>query len=153
MKFKLLEELKNNSSKSLLSHKHSAVILSNSVPISWNHNTINGKHFFHAEYNVVRKFLIQNGHLGFVKSFDRNNKKNVPNSVKRLVKNLYIIVIRVNNDVLLNSKPCKHCVNFMKKFGIKKILYSDNKGNMISEKTREIKTVHITLRNKNFYNS
>lgn len=63
---------------------------------------------------------------------------------------LQLLVIRINRDTstkepqLVNSKPCINCINYIRSLGIKKIYYSDDQGEIIYEKTREIYTEHIS---------
>ena len=61
------------------------------------------------------------------------------------MKGLSIVVIRWNGEYIKNSKPCKHCCEYMKNLGIKKIIYSDDNGNMIREKISELSSNHICL--------
>lgn len=59
-------------------------------------------------------------------------------------------VIRVNkNDELVNSKPCKSCIEVMRMFGIKNIYYSDENGELKKEKTTNIDTNHLSIAHKN----
>jgi len=59
-------------------------------------------------------------------------------------------VIRVNkNDNLVNSKPCKSCIEVMRMFGIKNIYYSTETGELKKEKTNDIETEHMSIAHKN----
>jgi deoxycytidylate deaminase len=59
-------------------------------------------------------------------------------------------VIRVNKkDELVNSKPCKSCIEVMRMFGIKNIYYSTEKGDLKKEKTTNIETDHLSIAHKN----
>lgn len=42
------------------------------------------------------------------------------------------------------SKPCYHCIEFLKYIGIKRVFYSDDDGNIICEKVNTIYNDHIT---------
>jgi deoxycytidylate deaminase len=60
-------------------------------------------------------------------------------------------VIRVNkNDELVNSKPCKSCIEVMRMFGIKNIYYSTETGELKKEKTIDIESEHMSIAHKNF---
>jgi hypothetical protein len=62
-----------------------------------------------------------------------------------------IIVIRKsgNNDRLLaSSKPCKHCLDNLKKYGIKNVCYSTKNGNIIQRRVNRLNTSHITSARK-----
>ena len=45
---------------------------------------------------------------------------------------------------LRSSKPCPMCVFMMKKFGIKRVYYSDNDDNIIMEKIEDIEDLKLT---------
>lgn len=56
-----------------------------------------------------------------------------------------LTVIRIGKDSkLMNSKPCKNCIAFMKKYSIKNVAYSNSNGIIVSEKIKEIKSNHIS---------
>ena len=44
-----------------------------------------------------------------------------------------------------NSAPCRHCLDFLKKCGIKKVYYS-YEGNLKMEKVSEMETTHISAK-------
>jgi deoxycytidylate deaminase len=77
-----------------------------------------------------------------------NIMKNVPSSIKRLLSKTYIVVIRLGGDThsnFVNSKPCMHCINYMKNLGIKKIYYSNQLGEIIHEKVSAMSSNHISM--------
>lgn len=50
-------------------------------------------------------------------------------------KNIKLVVVRISKDnTLLDSKPCKMCLNMIKKAKIKTIYYSDSLGNIVRDK-------------------
>jgi deoxycytidylate deaminase len=54
---------------------------------------------------------------------------------------LHILVVRINaNNQITNSKPCSHCVEVIKSFGIRKVTYSTNDG-LVTELLREMVTI------------
>lgn len=74
----------------------------------------------HAEENVLYNFYKRN----------RNY---------RATKRLTLIVIRVNNNnKLINSKPCSHCLEVMKYYGVKKVIYSNIDGTLTTEIIRNM---------------
>ena len=82
----------------------------------------------HAEENVINYF----------KDKIEPKKKNKKNFYRN---KFTIVVIRINNNnELRSSNPCAHCVNVMKLFGIRKVIYSTNDGNFISELLKNIQT-------------
>jgi hypothetical protein len=61
------------------------------------------------------------------------------------LKNHVIAVVRFGKDgKLRNSKPCNHCLETMIKHNIKKIMYSTDSGDIITEKPSCIKPTHIS---------
>jgi hypothetical protein len=64
---RFLHRLHAIANKSSVSHQHAAVLVYNGNPVAWDFNSIKGKHTHHAEFSVIRKFLISRGNLGFVK--------------------------------------------------------------------------------------
>jgi hypothetical protein len=61
------------------------------------------------------------------------------------MKGISIMVVRWNGTNFKNSKPCKHCIEYMRKMGIKKICYSDDNNIFIHEKIKNIKTEHTCM--------
>ncbi len=55
------------------------------------------------------------------------------------------MVIRWDGNKLKSSRPCMHCCAYMKKLGIKKIMYSNDYGCIAEEKITEIESTHICL--------
>jgi len=43
--------------KSQINHQHSAVLLKNGTPVVWGFNNIKGITTYHAEHDVIRKYL------------------------------------------------------------------------------------------------
>ena len=64
---------------------------------------------------------------------------------KRSVKGLDILVIRINKQLALkNSRPCNHCIDKLKKIGIRKVFYSNENGNIVSEFINDMEKRHIS---------
>lgn len=61
------------------------------------------------------------------------------------MKGISILVVRWNGNNFKNSKPCKHCIEYMKVLGIKKICYSDDEGDFIHEKVLDVVTDHVCM--------
>lgn len=133
-----LNRLISVSKQSVNVHKHAAVLLLNGKPIIYNFNSIQGIKSIHAEIAVIRNYL--NLHR-IVKNEKINNK------TKRLMRNVAIFVIRYSGNKLTNSKPCMHCINYMKKIGIKKVYYSKDE-KIFYEKMNSIQSDHVSLINR-----
>lgn len=58
---------------------------------------------------------------------------------------LWVIKIKKCEDgniILVESKPCKSCLNILKKYNIGKVWYSTGNGTMKCQKTKEMETNH-----------
>jgi deoxycytidylate deaminase len=68
---------------------------------------------------------------------------------KKTAKGLDILVIRINkNFALKNSRPCNHCIDKLKKIGIRKVFYSNEDGNIVSEFIHDMEKLHVSDGNK-----
>ena len=97
-------------------------------------NSYNGEcicYSTHAEMDVLYKILKQQKINPFKDIIDLSD--------------YIIIVIRFGKDGnLKNSRPCNHCLETMIKYRIKKILYSNDDGSIISEKPESMEHIHIS---------
>lgn len=60
-----------------------------------------------------------------------------------------ILVVRVDIDGnLRNSRPCNHCIRSMIHYNIRKVMYSDDNGNIIVEDPTKMDQSHISNGNK-----
>lgn len=105
---KFIEILKDEARKSSMIHKHSACVIKDNkiLAIGYNYSlskNIGNKYSIHAEVSAL---------LNLPKVY-RNKKESYD-----------LIVIRVSNDEVRLSKPCKNCQNFISKFNIKTVYYS-----------------------------
>jgi hypothetical protein len=66
------------------------------------------------------------------------------------MKNITVLVIRWNGNKFANSKPCKHCILYMKALGVKKIYYSNDAGKIIKEKIKEMQNEHTCMARRIF---
>jgi deoxycytidylate deaminase len=82
----------------------------------------NFKLSIHAEENCLQKYFHDSKFINY-------------NSRSKL----RILVIRIDNHGnLINSKPCNNCIEMMRKYGIKKISYSNENGIIITESIKNI---------------
>jgi hypothetical protein len=65
--------------------------------------------------------------------------------LKRIMRGVIVVVIRWSDGKIKNSKPCMHCLQYMKNIGIKKICYSNEEGEFVNEKIKNIETVHVCM--------
>ena len=68
----------------------------------------------HAEEDAINNFILY-----------CKKKKNNDLYIRRQLNKAVLIIIRVKNDKLQMSIPCTHCIELIKYYGIKKIIYSD----------------------------
>jgi deoxycytidylate deaminase len=162
---KYVDILYNTALKSTMTHRHAAMIFSGGKPISigYNHDRCylyrNCILSCHAEVHALWQYFDQNN-LSFYKTYLNDSRRiislrkrnnNSPKKIK-LDSNLKLIVIRINNQGLLRgSKPCCHCLESLKMFGIKKIYYSTDEGKILKFSIDQINCNHFSGRQRQFY--
>jgi deoxycytidylate deaminase len=73
----------------------------------------------HAEENALNKYNLNIGNGG---------RKAISK------RKLHVVVIRIDSNYeLTESKPCSHCAEVMRLYGIRKVTYSTRNGNLITE--------------------
>lgn len=83
---------------------------------------------------------------GIVKKLlDKRNIAFYDPKLKKTLKGASIIVIRYKNGSYRESKPCRHCCEYLKTIGIKTVYYSNDYNQMVIERVSDIKTDHISL--------
>ena len=84
---------------------------------------------------------------------ERKTKRiRVISNYRAFQKKLKIIVIRTDKEGnLRDSKPCSHCLDNLKIFGIRSVYYSTNEGTMEKVKTEDINGDHISGRQNSYY--
>ena len=132
----ILDNLIKTAMKSTVNNKHSAVLIKNDIiyksaynkfikeiTIRKNNNTYIHYLTIHAEVNAICS------HYG--------HKKNV--------KGMDIIVIRIDKFgvKLKNSRPCNNCILKLRKLGIRKVYYSNEKGDIVFEYVNNMEFLHI----------
>jgi len=71
----------------------------------------------------------------------------IPKKLKKIFKNLTLVVIRKSKKnccekEFTQSKPCNNCIGLIQMLGIKKILYTNENGEIIYEKSNRIVKTH-----------
>lgn len=143
--YRIINKLKIVSEKGLLSHHHASGIIYKGKLISSGVNVIEAGKSQHAELSAIDRFVKNYGMSLFSSKGVVKNTKLLPKNLSKLV----IIVIRYHGQKLVLSKPCKHCINLLKKLGIKKIYYSNEKGQIVYDKLSSITTNHTSILQKN----
>ena len=117
-------------------YKLGCIIIKNGKVVCKNCNEIrsrlNNKNFvcIHAEINSIHNLL----------KYEKNPRK---------LKNYSILVLRIGKDedgniVLRNAKPCKYCTESIKKYGLKKIIYSNEEGFLEKIKINDLESNYIS---------
>lgn len=58
---------------------------------------------------------------------------------------IVLVVIRWNGTGFRMSKPCKHCTQYLKYIGIKKVYYSTDEGTLKYEKVNNMSSDHVCM--------
>lgn len=101
----------------------------------------------HAAGILQNKKIINYGINKYVNSSKRTIHAEISaftNLSKKCLKGLDIIVIRIKNNRLKNSRPCNHCIDKLIKVGIYKVYYSNENGMIVSEIVEEMEKLHIS---------
>ena len=124
----LIDDLIESAKQSPLTSKHAAGIIRgrNIMFISSNYYSnlgCNGGFSHHAEEIALDKLN------RYFRSADINERK---------LSKCVLIVIRISKGKLAESKPCSCCIEKIRLHGIKKVIYSNNEGILISTKTKHL---------------
>lgn len=110
----------------------------------------------HAEMHALMLFVGSHNIKNLLYTSNKNKKRyNCSNNKnKKYNKKLYqlrnaeMVVVRKPNSENINhyleSRPCNECIKLLKQLGIKKVHYSDEKGEIITEKVKDMEFRHDT---------
>jgi hypothetical protein len=118
----------------------------------------------HAEMATVSQFLSMMGIK--IKCCDKYSNM-IDSTIKKELNKYDVAVIRIGNMdpnkiTLVNARPCYKCLNVLKMCGFKRIHYSDDTGNIVTETVKNMLAVHssyVTIKlfflknNMNYINS
>lgn len=116
-----------------LLQKHGSILIcDNKVITGYNHFTCTKNHIpTHAEEDAINNYI----------SWCRQ-KYYDDMYIRRKLKKALLITVRVKKDIIKSSAPCRDCIELIKYYGIKQIIYSDYDNNentiLIKKKTRDI---------------
>ena len=117
-----------------LVQKHGSILICDGQIISgYNHFTCSKNCItIHAEEDAIKNFI----------AFCR--KKYYDDLyIRRKLRKALLITIRVKNDIIKSSAPCRDCIELIKSYGIRQIIYSDiditDTTVLIKKKIRDIK--------------
>jgi tRNA(Arg) A34 adenosine deaminase TadA len=102
----------------------------------------------HAEIETIHKFISNIG----LKFKEKNCDKLmcIDNKVKKVTSKYDIVVIRIDNTdmekiKLVNGRPCHICLKIIKMYGFRKIYYSVDSGNIVSEFVKNMISLHTSI--------
>uniref|UniRef100_A0A6C0H844 CMP/dCMP-type deaminase domain-containing protein n=1 Tax=viral metagenome TaxID=1070528 RepID=A0A6C0H844_9ZZZZ len=131
--YKLLIDLQNKASESVLNHGVAAIICTGNKILDKPYcNTPDNKNgsSIHAEINVI------------IHNIDKiQNTKRTKNKID-------IIVGRFTKELLSNARPCNNCLNYMKHVGIRRVYYTTPEG-LICENIKNMLSIKICSPNLN----
>jgi cytidine deaminase len=70
-----------------------------------------------------------------------------PNEKQKKI-SVYVCRLSKETEKLANSKPCQHCVQTLKSFGVARVFYTDDTGKWKNEKIENIKDPYMSLGNR-----
>ena len=128
---------------SIQQFKHGAILCKGGKKICAGHNIDTRTSYrrniccsIHAEMGTVTKFL-----NSYIKIHATRNS----NKIKRKLNKFSICVVRsiiINGQICYaNSTPCCDCIKKLQTVGLKNIMYSDENGNIITEKIATFNTL------------
>lgn len=125
-KVEYIDHLKKIANNSDIYYQHAAGIIQNNKLVSSGINkfaAVKSPHYkrtIHAE----------------ISAFYNLSKKNC--------KGLDMIVIRIKNNTLKNSRPCNNCIDKLTKLGIRKVYYSNENGIIVHEFVENMEKIHVS---------
>lgn len=128
----IMNDLIKTAMKSTVNNKHSAVLIKNDI-------------IYKSAYNkFIKEITIKKNNNTYTHHLTRHAEINALYNNKN-IKGMDIIVIRIDKmgTKLKNSRPCDNCILKMRKLGIRKVFYSNEKGNIVFEYVNNMEFLHI----------
>ena len=137
----ILESLKKTAMKSSVNNRHSAALIKKDTVLNSSYN------------KFIKQVLIRKDNCTSIHYLTIHAEVNAICSYydKKSVRGMDLIVIRINNygTKLKNSRPCNDCIIKLRKLGIRKVYYSDEKGEIVFEYVNNMKFLHICSSSRN----
>jgi hypothetical protein len=116
-----------------LTQKHGSIFICDDMVITgYNHYEVCKKKpcvSIHAEEDAINNFIIKHHQM---KGYDDNY-------IRRKLRKSVLLTVRVKNNNLRMSAPCRDCLALIKFYGIKQIIFSiDEKDKVLSLKTKDM---------------
>ena len=137
MNITMNEELVNLAKKAAiysdLKQQHASILIADDMIITGYNHFCSGKTTFavHAEEDAINNFI----NLCRKKYFDDAY-------IRRRLRRALLITVRVKNGIIKCSAPCQNCIEIIKSYGIRQIIYSDSDENAntyyIQRKSRDL---------------
>ena len=144
--------------KSKVTFRHGAIITKNSKVIvkGFNNGTrtkiLDQIHpCVHAEIDALHKLIqiLKKKHLHL-------SRKEFLKLLRRNLKKYIIWVVRISGNKNLhdgnysNSMPCCECLKVLKHYGMAKVGFSNQQGDIVIQKLEDIRDIHITSSNQSY---
>ena len=131
----ILNNLKKTAMKSSVNNRHSAALIKNDIVLKSTYNKFIKQIHIRKDNCTYIHYVTVHAEVNAICSY--YDKKNVSG--------MDLIVIRVNNcgTKFKNSRPCNDCITKLLKLGIRKVYYSDEKGEIVFEYVNNMKFIHI----------
>ena len=114
-----------------LLHKHCSIIIcDNQIITGYNHFSCSKNCItVHAEEDAINNFIIYCRQKYYKDSY-----------IRRKLRKALLITIRIKNQFIKDSTPCKNCIDLIKSYGIKQIIFSNSEpeNNLTTKKIRDI---------------
>ena len=67
----------------------------------------------------------------------------MPKNIARLLRKIDLVVIQSKDGRIKGSKPCKQCIAYLKYMHVKRVSYSTEGGDFITEKVATMSNDHV----------
>lgn len=141
--------------------KHSALLFARGkVLVKEAYNSSGGNPFSvhaeqHALINLLKLFGNKNARhfFDFTKPLEESKKKQLANIIHnmRLPSKMKLVVIRIDaTGSFAQSRPCNNCIDYLRLFGVKHVIYSTPTGDFIQEKVDVMDKLHDCMALKTY---
>ena len=105
-----------------LLQKHGSILICDEKTFTGYNHFVCGKNGIpvHAEEDAINNFIIFCRKKYYDDAF-----------IRRKLRKCLLITIRIKNNNIKCSAPCRNCIETIKSYGIRQIIYSDNSNNSI----------------------
>ena len=147
-----IPDLITSAKESSLRYQLAACIVKGKKKITTNQCNAPGEGYGGSRHAELRAILSLYGSKNIKLT---SNGWKISDEIKRKNRNLGILVIRIativskeqknNNIILVNARPCQKCRDMMKSLGFREVHYSNDTGEIITEKIDHMVSVHASF--------